>query len=153
MKILIATDGSDCSQKAIEECCRMFAKAKDVEIRIVSAYEGTIPLDAFGVGAQNMEKTNLALQQNAEQAVFEAERYIQNHIPAARVQSVVAMDLPERFIVKTAADWKANLIIVGSHERSFLGRLTLGSVSDTVIHNAPCSVLVARPKCSVANNQ
>jgi nucleotide-binding universal stress UspA family protein len=146
MRILIATDGSPCSQKAIEEICRMFAKAQDIEIKIVSTYEGTIPLDAFGIAAQNAEINNLALQQRAEQVVFDAEKLIESRIPNARIQTHVAMDLAERLIIQQAKDWNANLIVVGSHGRNFWGRLTLGSVSDAIIHHAPCSVMVARQK-------
>jgi nucleotide-binding universal stress UspA family protein len=146
MRVLIATDGSQCSQKAIEECCRMFAKAKDIEIKIVSTYEGTIPLDAFGIAAQNAEKNNLALHQRAEQVVSDARNFISRRIPNARIQTLVAMDIAERFVIHDAKEWKANLIVVGSHGRNFWGRLTLGSVSDAIIHHAPCSVMVARQK-------
>jgi nucleotide-binding universal stress UspA family protein len=144
MKVLIATDGSACSQNAIEEFCRMFEKAQNVEIRIAAAYEGVIPLDAFGIAAQNADKNNAALQQKAEQIVFDAEKYIYEKLPQAKIETIAAMDLPERFIIESAEDWNPNLIVVGSHGRGFWGRMTLGSVSDAVIHHAPCSVLVAR---------
>ena len=47
-------------------------------------------------------------------------------------------------IDKTALDWFADLIVIGSHGRTGLGRLVLGSVSDAVIHKATCPVLVIR---------
>jgi len=47
-------------------------------------------------------------------------------------------------IVDTAREWKADLIIVGSHGRKGLSRFTLGSVSAAVVALAPCSVLVVR---------
>jgi nucleotide-binding universal stress UspA family protein len=146
MKILIATDGSACSKKAIEEFCLMFEKADGVDIKIASTFEGTIPLDTFGIAAQNSEKSNLALQQRAEQVVEDAKQFISRRLPGAQIETIVAMDLAERFIIENAADWSPNLIVVGSHGRGFWGRLTIGSVSDAVIHHAPCSVLVARPK-------
>jgi nucleotide-binding universal stress UspA family protein len=149
MKILIATDGSECSQKAIEEFCRMFEKAQNLDIKIAAAYEGVVPLDAFGIAAQNAEKNNFALQQRTEQVLFDAETYISARLPQARIETIAAMDLSERFIIESAEDWNPNLIVVGSHGRGFWGRMTLGSVSDAVLHHAPCSVLVARKK---ANN-
>ena len=49
-------------------------------------------------------------------------------------------------IVEEAQNWEADLIIVGSHGHGFWKRSFLGSTSDKVIHNAPCSVLVVRKK-------
>ena len=47
-------------------------------------------------------------------------------------------------IVQTAADLPARQIIVGTHGRSGLSRLALGSVAEAVLRSAPCSVLVVR---------
>ncbi|MGB3614331.1 MAG: universal stress protein [Elainellaceae cyanobacterium] len=50
---------------------------------------------------------------------------------------------PGRQICDAAKTWNADLIVVGSHGRKGLGELLLGSVSNYVMHHAPCSVLVA----------
>jgi nucleotide-binding universal stress UspA family protein len=52
-------------------------------------------------------------------------------------------------IIAAAREEKADLIVVGSANRSALGRLFLGSVSARVLSHAPCSVLIARAKSSV----
>ncbi len=142
MKILIGTDGSSYSQKAIEECCRMFAGKKDLQIKIVSNYEAVIPLDAFATSAQFADERNQAAHEQAERIVADAVETIKKELPEAKITTAVAMDFPERYIVETAKDWKADLIVVGSHGRGFWGRLTLGSVSNAIIHHAPCSVLI-----------
>ncbi len=142
MKILIATDGSGYSQKAIEECCRMFSEKKDLEIKIISSYEAVVPLDAFATTAQFSEERDQAAREQAEKYVADAAEMINKKLPEAKIKTMVTMDFPERFIVEEAQNWKADLIIVGSHGRGFWGRLTLGSVSNAVIHHAPCSVLI-----------
>jgi len=48
-------------------------------------------------------------------------------------------------IVAAAAAEGADLIVVGTHGRSTVGRFLLGSVSDHVVHRAGCPVLVVRP--------
>jgi nucleotide-binding universal stress UspA family protein len=48
-------------------------------------------------------------------------------------------------IVKTAEELKADLIVVGSHGRSEVDRLLLGSVSSFVVSNSRVHVLVVRP--------
>jgi nucleotide-binding universal stress UspA family protein len=49
-------------------------------------------------------------------------------------------------ILDLSSEIGADLIIVGAHDRSAIGRLLLGSVSESVVDNARCTVLVARPK-------
>ena len=49
-----------------------------------------------------------------------------------------------RTIAAVAKETKADLIILGSHGYSRWERLLLGSVSDSVVHHAPCSVLIVR---------
>jgi nucleotide-binding universal stress UspA family protein len=146
MKVLIATDGSVHSRKAIEEFCRMFEKADGLDIKIASTYESEIPLEAFGLIAQKAANIYPALEENAMQAVAEAKNYISERLPQAHVETEVGMDLAERFILEEAAEWQPNMIVVGSHGRGFWGRMTLGSVSDSVLHHAPCPVLIARSK-------
>ena len=46
MKILIATDGSDYSEAAVEECCRMIIQPENADVLIVSAYEDAYPMMA-----------------------------------------------------------------------------------------------------------
>jgi nucleotide-binding universal stress UspA family protein len=47
-------------------------------------------------------------------------------------------------ILAAARGWKADIIVLGTHGRTGLGRLVLGSVARNVLHHAPCSVLVVR---------
>jgi universal stress protein A len=47
-------------------------------------------------------------------------------------------------IVDLAEFERAELVVVGTHGRTGLARLTLGSTAETVIRSAPCSVLVVR---------
>ncbi|HVF47233.1 MAG TPA: universal stress protein [Pyrinomonadaceae bacterium] len=49
-----------------------------------------------------------------------------------------------RRIVEAAEEWKADLIVMGTHGRTFWSRALLGSVSDPVAHHANCSVLIVR---------
>ena len=55
---------------------------------------------------------------------------------------------PERVICNLARTWEADLIMVGSHQRTGLSELVMGSVSNYVMHHAPCSVLVTHAPTS-----
>jgi nucleotide-binding universal stress UspA family protein len=52
---------------------------------------------------------------------------------------------PGESIVSAAEAESVDLVVVGTHGRGRIGRLLLGSVSDHVVRNAPCPVLVVRP--------
>jgi nucleotide-binding universal stress UspA family protein len=47
-------------------------------------------------------------------------------------------------LLAAAKEWKADLIVMGTHGRTGLARLVLGSVARNVLHHAPCSVLISR---------
>ena len=147
MKILIATDGSDFSRAAIEKCCRML-NLKDAQIKIVSVYEQIAPMatEPFAISAQYYQEImDLARKQSETFAADSIKQLMANlNDSAQNIETEVFLGAPSRVIVDEARDWKADLIVVGSHGRSFWGRLTLGSVSDAIVHHAPCSVLVAR---------
>jgi nucleotide-binding universal stress UspA family protein len=56
----------------------------------------------------------------------------------------VTVGKPATEIVKTAAEWSADLIVIGSHGRGGVSRALLGSVAEAVMRHAPCAVLVIR---------
>ncbi len=49
-------------------------------------------------------------------------------------------------ILQAANDWSADLIVLGAHRFTGVGRVLLGSATDSVVSNAACSVLVVRAK-------
>ena len=63
-----------------------------------------------------------------------------------QVESSVRPGQVRPMVVDVARKWRADLIVVGSHGRTGLGRILLGSVSDYVAHHAPCSVQIVRMK-------
>jgi nucleotide-binding universal stress UspA family protein len=141
MKILIATDGSEYSSRAVEKCCEILVGGRGgPEMRVVSVYEAQVPMasEPFAISADYYKR--------AEMAADEAREAIMHRCGdgAAELSSQVLFGRPAEMIIEEAGRWGADIIVVGSHGRGFWGRLTLGSVSDAVMHHAPCSVLVVR---------
>lgn len=148
MKILVATDGSEYSRVAVTACCEIIGLDRNMSIRVVSVYQSQGPMAAepFAVSAEYYQKLDEIARANAKAAVDEAVELIRKRTGDAELDltSVVAFGRPAEMIVEAANEWKPDLLVVGSHGRGFWGRLTLGSVSDAVVHHAPCSVLIVR---------
>jgi nucleotide-binding universal stress UspA family protein len=63
-----------------------------------------------------------------------------------RVDTVVGKGDVRLTIIDSAADWNADLIVLGSHGRSGIPRLLLGSVAEFVARHAGCSVEIVRSR-------
>lgn len=148
MKILIATDGSQFSRKAVEKCCEILGKGNAADIKVISLVERTGPMAAepFAISSEYYQSVEEDLRNRAKTAVSEAEEILRQNIGGEKLllEGEVFTGNVKRLIVEEAEKIKANLIVVGSHGRGFFNRLMLGSVSDFVVHHAPCSVLVVR---------
>ena len=148
MKVLIATDGSDFSRAALERYCQIANDRGPVEIKVIAVYEPQQPIAAepFALSAEYYTRMDDIAKDRAESWAKEAVELIAANCENStlEVSSVVELGRPSRAIVETATSWDADLIVMGSHGRGFWGRLTLGSVSDAVVHHAPCSVLIVK---------
>lgn len=148
MNILIATDGSKHSQKAVEEAAK-FGFPPGSEIKIISVSETILPVNmdiyAGGIAPPTAELEKIA-SENALKILDSARRKMLETFSERDffITTEVLYGSPESKIVETAEKMKADLIIVGSHGYNTWERLLLGSVSDSVVHHAPCSVLVVR---------
>jgi nucleotide-binding universal stress UspA family protein len=147
MRVLVATDGSDYSKAAIRKCCDMVINPSDTKIKVVSAFEDAYPIAAepFAVSSEFYQHIIDAAKNQSEHFAEDAVKIIRERFPDGKIDVSygVLRGSPEQQIVEEAKKWNADLIVVGSHGRGFWGRM-LGSVSDAVVHHAPCSVLVVR---------
>lgn len=149
MKVLIATEGSEFSRTAIEKYCRMFGNTTDTETKIIAVYELMIPpTEPFAASADYIQMVDEESRRQANEIIAKAEEQIRENCPALanNLTSKIGGGSPERVIVEEAEDWSADLIIVGSHGYGFWKRAWLGSVSNSIVHHAPCSVLIVREK-------
>jgi nucleotide-binding universal stress UspA family protein len=150
MKILIATDGSDYSKAAIEKCCLVIAKPEETSVKIVSAAQvmrsvATEPLP-FPLSGGYIEQADTALREQAMSHVTEAKEMISQKFSDSdlSISTEVLNGSAGKAIVEAAEVWEADLIVVGSHGYGFWNRVLVGSVSQAVVHHAPCSVMIVR---------
>jgi nucleotide-binding universal stress UspA family protein len=147
MKILLATDGS-ISGVAASEAIKVFAIGPQDEIKVISIIDLQVPLpiDIYGGYLPDTTELEKIAKDNALKVLDETGSRIKSYFPdiEANVLTEVLFGTPESRIVETAEEMRADVIIVGSHGYNRWERLLLGSVSDSVVHHAHCSVLIVR---------
>ena len=143
MKILIAVDGSESSDVAVEEVPKRPWPAGSVA-RIISVAE-TLPLEALSLPPRYREEIERAARRRAETIVERAiARLRDSDVRILPTSSTVLIDSPKDAIVEEAERCGADLIVVGSHGYRGPERALLGSVSQAVATQAKCSVEIAR---------
>jgi len=60
------------------------------------------------------------------------------------VEAIVSQGIPFAEIISTAKKKEIDMIVIGSHGRTGLSHIMLGSVSEKVVRKAPCPVLTVR---------
>jgi len=147
MKILIAVDGSQCSDAAVEEVARRPWPAGS-EVEVLSAVEPAPAIampEAYVAPEGYYERIETMHRDRAQAAVEKAVIRIRAaHGAALLVRAEVHPGLPKEVILAEAERWKADLVVVGSHGYRGLMRLWLGSVSHAVASHARCSVEIVR---------
>ena len=146
MKILFATDGAKQSTAAIDMLKNFHLGVGD-EITVISVVDMAVPLaiDIYGGYLPDTTELEKTAKENAGKSLEDASRQIKGHFAeSVGVTTEVLFGSPDSRIVETAEEMHADMIIVGSHGYSRWERLLLGSTSDSVVHHAPCSVLVVR---------
>jgi nucleotide-binding universal stress UspA family protein len=147
MKILLAIDGSPCSERAVAEVAER-PWPEDSQLRVISVVEPPAPLVAepyMGV-AGYFEEVERLKQKQAESIVEGAAAILREGRGTANlgVSAETVTGSPKRTIVEEAERWGADLVVVGSHGYHTWERMLLGSVSQSVAAHSLCSVEIIR---------
>ncbi len=141
-RILLASDGSAYSEAAAHSVARR-PWSGGTEFKIVSVIDQMIPvMDPWHASGDVIEQILIQNQKQCDEAVASAGKILAGAGLAAST-SVLGGN-PKWTIIDEAKDWSADLVVLGSHGRRGLTRVLLGSVSEAVAMNAPCSVEVIR---------
>jgi len=143
MKILLAIDDSKFSEEATKTVIAQ-AQPQGTEVRVLHVTDSN-PLFITGeMGAQIPDVSALQKAQlmRANALVERAAKELR--AAGFKVTTAVEEGDPKTKIIDQAAEWHADLIIVGSHGRKGLDRFLLGSVSEAVARHARCSVEIVR---------
>ncbi|MCA9800372.1 MAG: universal stress protein [Cyanobacteria bacterium HKST-UBA02] len=140
MRIIVAIDGTDCSDQALDFVSGRRWGEED-EFLVLCVAE-----PAPGVFEDDEEEAQCSSEMLKDCGVI-AERglkRLQRKLSSQSMSTLVVCGSPPEAIVERAASWPADLIVLGSHGHSGCRRFMVGSVAETVLKQAPCSVQVVR---------
>ena len=155
-KLLIAYDGSPCSDGALEDLKRAgLPEHLEAIVMSVAALVFLPPDDQLTddeVISPSAARLVAALQQEARDALKHADSIaeqgadrVKRNFPGWSVSYRAEGDSPAWSVITTAASLHSDLIVAGAHRHSSLGgRFIMGSVSQRVLYEADCSVRLAR---------
>jgi nucleotide-binding universal stress UspA family protein len=137
--VLLATDlgraSADAAERAIDLAAQLGA-----ELLIVSVIDDGRSLPDGVVGLPTVDQVRDRRNSVAQSLVLQARR------DGVAARFLIWQGDPGESITAAAESEACDLIVMGTHGRTGLRRSLAGSVSDYVIRNAPCPVLVVRPK-------
>ncbi len=141
MKILLPVDGSESALRAVDHLIAHGAWFRDVpEVHLLQVH-APIPIGRVQahIGKETLQAYYLeesqALLIEAQKKLDAAGRFHTTHIHVGQ---------PAEVIVKMASDLGCDLIVMGTHGRSGIAGLVMGSVANRVLHLATCPVLLVK---------
>lgn len=129
-RILVATDGSEFSQEAVK---RALALAKENSAEVIAVYVAS---------TQRAWILKEALNQEAKRILAQAKEFADRE--GLSLKTRIEEGYPFEQIIKVAKEINSDLIIMGSHGRTGMRKILVGSVTERVIGGAPCPVLVVQ---------
>jgi len=140
-KILVATDGSEGSKKAIHTTVKLVEGASDAKVTLITVSQ-PIPISLYAdLQAVNIDPMALSEQQAQEQLAEDAAPLEEAGIA---YDTLAVVGDPGTEICRVAKEGDYDLVVVGSRGRNQFAEIVLGSVSNRVLHHAGCPVLVVR---------
>ncbi|MGD0138037.1 MAG: universal stress protein [Tepidisphaeraceae bacterium] len=153
MKVLIAYDGSEHADAAMEDLHR--AGLRDVDALVLSVSEMWV-LKSEMLEAGAAERAHKIMQEHFDRAVEKshamadrAASRLKEQFPEWRIESEGAAGSAVEAIVRKAESWQADLLVVGPHTHAALLHPYHGGVLLSLLMHAPCSVRVMRQPLKV----
>ncbi|OUM85497.1 MAG: hypothetical protein BAA01_10505 [Bacillus thermozeamaize] len=140
-KILVATDGSEGSKKAVQTAVKLVEGASDVQVTLITVVQ-PVPLSLYA----DLQALNIDPMANIER---QAREQVEEDAASLRDAGVacdtkVVVGDPGTEICRVAKEEGYELVVVGSRGLNQFAEIVLGSVSHRVLHHAGCPVLVVR---------
>ena len=145
MKILLAVDGSPYSDQAVQSVVqRPWPEGTTVRVLSVAPPVGTPAIGELMYAGGELDNLLEQTRRKARRVSSEAAERLRSAGFAAN--EVTREGDPRSEIVDEAEQWSADLVVLGSHGYTGMKKWLLGSIAQSVVSHAPCSVEVVRVK-------
>jgi universal stress protein A len=145
--ILVPIDFSEHSKKTIRYATR-FAARYQASLRLLHVFQipdyAVTQYEHRQVGSDQLKNQVDIAEDEARQNLEQFEKELLNQ--GVNVKAFLRVGYPLEEIIQVANDPEIDLIIIGSHGRSGIKRLLLGSTAQRVVEHAPCPVLVVKER-------
>jgi nucleotide-binding universal stress UspA family protein len=143
MRILLAVDGSKFSDAAAQSIVEL-RRPGETEVEVLHVLETPSLLVAREMGGydQALGAAWDAEKRQAESLVTKIADLLRSK--GFKATHVVEQGDPASKILDAARDWRADLVVIGSHGHKGIGRFLIGSVSEAIARHADCSVEIVR---------
>jgi nucleotide-binding universal stress UspA family protein len=145
-KILVPTDGAPASLKAAETAVHLAGLHPGCQIVLVNvAPLNILDMVTFRIPMSGEDLLPTQLQERLAKNAQDILDATAAHIGSpANVEKRSVLGHPADAVCEMASELSADMIIIGNRGHGKIHRLFLGSVSDAIVHNAPCQVLVVK---------
>lgn len=145
MKILLAVDGSENSARTVETIgWHPWPSGSTVRVLSVVDQVVTATPEVAIFSAETIEAERDQLVQTADELTTRFANWLCS--TGVLAETRVRRGDPKSLIIEEAEEWRADLIVVGSHGHTGFKRWLLGSVAQSIVSQAPCSVYVVRER-------
>lgn len=146
MKILLAVDGSPHSEAAAQALAyRPWPPQSEIKVITAVQIPVSVGMGPWAIPPDYFENLEIAVRQAAQDSLNSALLQLKTTTDkTSKISSEIIQGPPAQVIVDEAESWGADLIVMGSRGLGIWNRLLLGSVSNTVVHHAKCSVEIVR---------
>jgi nucleotide-binding universal stress UspA family protein len=143
-RIIVPIDFSDWSRKALEYAVAT-ARAHSSKLTILHVYEGSF-VEPYVNAANSEEEANEIMKEIERVNETKYDEFLKTvDLSGVEYEKLLKKGIPETEIVDIAMEKQANLIVMGTHGRSGIKHILIGSTAEEVVRAVHCDIIIVKP--------
>ncbi len=144
-RIIVPIDFSDCSRKALEYAAAT-ARAHKSKLTILHIYEESF-VEPYVNAANSEEEANEIIKEIERVNEIKYDEFLKTvDLGGVEYEKLLKKGIPETEIVEIAREQQANLIVMGTHGRSGIRHILIGSTAEEVVRTVHCDIIIVKPE-------
>lgn len=144
-RIIVPIDLSDCSRIALEYAAAT-ARAHKSKLTILHVYEESF-IEPYINAANSEEEANEIIKEIERVNETKYDEFLKTvDLSGVEYEKLLKKGIPETDIVEIAMEQQANLIVMGTHGRSGIKHILIGSTAEEVVRTVHCDIIIVKPE-------